>query len=93
MGEKMIKLFTAFKNAIRNQNLYSYYFDKWAEAYGNYCQAESELRKAKSEIEKLKNDLIHKNGKIINLEKQLEPYLRQRFKKGRIPWNKGKKFK
>lgn len=107
MGDIMIKFLKMLKNTRRNHNLYVYYFNKWAEACGELGQAQRDLDDAKMEIKELKDKVIlltqqnqsyieetvNLRGKIINLEKQIKPFKKHRFKKGNIPWNKGKKLK
>lgn len=101
----MIKFLKTLKNARRNHNLYIYYFNKWAEVCGELGQTQRDLADAKYKIkeleDKIKNliqstqtyaeDNIHLRAKVKNLEKQISPFKKHRFKKGNIPWNKGKK--
>lgn len=92
MGDKMISFFKIIKNSQKNHNLYIYYFNKWAETCGELGQAQRDLTDAKLEIKELKDKLIELTHQKESFREQLEPFRKHQFKKGRIPWNKGKKF-
>lgn len=103
--EKIIEFFDIYKRARHNRNAHKYYKALYEFKKTELKKAEEELDDKKHEIKELKDKIIiltqqcntdtgetiSLRSKVANLEKQLKQFKKNQFKKGHIPWNKGKK--
>ena len=96
--QKIIEFFETHKRAKHNRNARRYYKALYEFKREELNRASDQIKELKERITLLMqenqsyiSDAIHLRGKIASLENQIRPFKKNRFKKGNIPWNKGKK--
>lgn len=104
--EKIIEFFDIYRKARHNRNAHRYYKALYEFKKIETIKISKELNDEKQETKDLKEKIIlltqenqsyisenkHLREKIENLENKLKPFKKHQFKKGCVPWNKGRKF-